>query len=84
VSVYFGPAPVIPWPSKLNFGPFSKNRPKSLPEQATSLDFAGLRVDLTDFAAQNPDNAGHVFFSHRCAPPSDGNHGVTVYFGPLN
>jgi hypothetical protein len=62
VSLYFGPVPLVLWPTKLNFGLLFKNRPKSPPEHGTSLDFAGFRVDLADFAAVGPYNAGHAMF----------------------
>jgi hypothetical protein len=62
VSVYFGSVPGVLCSTKLNFGPLSKTRPKSFPEQATSLDFVGFRVDSADCVAVGPYDAADVMF----------------------
>jgi hypothetical protein len=61
-SLNFYTNPVVLRPTELNFGLFPKNRPNLPPNYATSVGFAGFRVNLADFAAVVLYIAGRAMF----------------------
>jgi hypothetical protein len=62
MSMFFSPVCLVLWPTKLNFGLLVQFRPKLSPVHETSLDFAGIRVDLADFTAVGLLSARRAMF----------------------